>query len=135
MGTRSLTYVYDNKIEDAGLPLICMYRQYDGYVGGHGKELADFLVSKTLVNGLGADNNMVANGMGCLAALLVSHFKGNKPGDFYLQAPIVGVNSWQEYEYHVFEDGVTVVEGQLRDGHSIFTGTWAEFAEFCNKGE
>jgi hypothetical protein len=88
-----------------------------------------------LVNGLGAESNMVANGMGCLAALMVSHFKGDKAGDIYLQAPIVGVNSWQEYEYHVFEDGVTVIEGQLRDGHSIFTGTFEEFAEFCKKGE
>jgi len=37
MGTRSLTYVYDNKE-----PLVCMYRQFDGYPSGHGKELAEF---------------------------------------------------------------------------------------------
>ena len=31
MGTRSLTYVYENEA-----PIICMYRQFDGYPSGHG---------------------------------------------------------------------------------------------------
>ena len=48
MGTRSLTFVYDGKE-----PMINMYRQYDGYPQGHGKELADFLNSGTMVNGFG----------------------------------------------------------------------------------
>ena len=39
MGTRSLTYVYDDNND----PIICMYRQFDGYPTGHGSELADFL--------------------------------------------------------------------------------------------
>ena len=48
MGTRSLTFVYD---EDT--PLINMYRQYDGYPSGHGAELADFLnKSKYSISGL-----------------------------------------------------------------------------------
>lgn len=132
MGTRSLTYVYDNNMADAGAPLICMYRQYDGYIKVHGKELADFLASKKLVNGLGQDTENLANGMGCLAALLVCHFKQGKAGGFYLQAPIVGVYSGQEYEYHIFEDGIQVIEGQIRDGNIMFEGTWAEFAVFCN---
>ena len=40
MGTRSLTFVYDN--DDA---MINMYRQFDGYPSGHGLELAEFLNS------------------------------------------------------------------------------------------
>ena len=32
---------------------MCIYRQYDGYPSGHGHELAQFLGSKTLVNGFG----------------------------------------------------------------------------------
>ena len=38
MGTRSLTFVYDE--QEA---IINMYRQYDGYPTGHGAELAEFL--------------------------------------------------------------------------------------------
>ena len=47
MGTRSLTYVYDVKT-----PVVCMYRQYDGYPSGHGQELAEFLFDGKLVNGI-----------------------------------------------------------------------------------
>ena len=79
MGTRSLTYVYEDNT-----PIICMYRQYDGYMSGHGQELAEFLAPFTVVNGLGmGDNAGIANGMGCLAAQLVAHFKVGA-GQFYL---------------------------------------------------
>ena len=47
MGTRSLTYVYDGQT-----PIMCMYRQYDGYLSGHGQELANFLNELTLGNGI-----------------------------------------------------------------------------------
>ena len=39
MGTRSLTFVYDEN----GAKILNMYRQMDGYPSGHGKELAEFL--------------------------------------------------------------------------------------------
>lgn len=133
MGTRSLTYIYQDKQEDAGLPLLCIYKQYDGYVSGLGITLAEFINSGKLVNGLGANDSRVFNGMGCFAAQLVSHLKGETAGDVYLQAPILGVNSWQEYEYHIFENAVEVYEGQLRNGTKIFDGTWAEFLDFCKK--
>ena len=48
MGTRCLTFVYD----EAGDPLLNMYRQFDGYMSGHGAELAEFLHDRKLVNGL-----------------------------------------------------------------------------------
>ena len=64
MGTRSLTYIYDSHNEDI---LTCIYRQYDGYITGHGLELASYLSGFKIVNGLGArdENVKVANGMGC----------------------------------------------------------------------
>lgn len=103
MGTRSLTRV----IED-GKTIITMYRQYDGYPSGHGKELADFLKGIKIVNGLGADATSVANGAGCLAAQLVCNFK-KEPGGFYL-FPTDTVDAGQEYEYdvHVNEKLVTI---------------------------
>lgn len=48
MGTRSLTFVYD---EDDKTPIVNMYRQFDGYPSGHGADLADFLLPLRLVNG------------------------------------------------------------------------------------
>ena len=39
MGTRSLTYVYDDY--SVNTPIMCMYRQYDGYPTGHGAELSE----------------------------------------------------------------------------------------------
>ena len=44
MGTRSLTFVYEDKT-----PILNMYRQFDGYPSGHGQELADFLLSGKMV--------------------------------------------------------------------------------------
>ena len=133
MGTRSLTYVYNEKAVDAGAPLVCMYRQYDGYVSGHGAELAEFLMSGTLVNGLGATDSKVFNGMGCMAAQMIGHFKAGEAGGIYLQAPVVGLDAWQEYEYHVFSDEVVVYEGTIRHGEKIFSGTWEEFKDFCKE--
>ncbi len=135
MGTRSLTYVYDSEANDVSTPLLCLYRQYDGYPTGHGFELAEFLSSLTLVNGLGRDAKNVANGMGCLAGLLVCELKQGKAGDFYIYAPIVGQDAGHDYEYHVFQDSVSVYEGNIRDGNRLFKGTWEEFKSFCSEGE
>src|SRR5512146_1803261 len=102
MGTRSLTRVYDKD----GAEIICMYRQFDGYPSGHGAELACFLAPFRIVNGLRLDEKAgeIANGMGCLAAQIVAHFK-RTPGGFYLYPPGTSdVN--EDYEYAV----------ELRDG-------------------
>ena len=95
MGTRSLTFVYD---ED-GRTIISMYRQYDGYPSGHGKDLAEFLEPITMVNGIGMTEAVIANGPGCLAAQLVAHFKDG-PGGIYLE-PTTAVDCGQDYEYHI----------------------------------
>lgn len=96
MGTRSLTIIEDEK----GRKLATMYRQFDGYYDGHGKELADFLTGFKLVNGMGGDEpEKFANGLGCLAAQVVAHFK-KEPGGIYLYpAGVRGVG--EEYTYVV----------------------------------
>ncbi len=66
MGTRSLTRFYD---EQSDAVLVCIYRQYDGYPSGHGKDLAAFVAERKIVNGFGRSEQKLANGMGCLAAL------------------------------------------------------------------
>ena len=137
MGTRSLTFVYDEE----GRKLINMYRQYDGYPSGHGKDLAEFLEPITMVNGIGiSEARKIANGPGCLAAQLVSHFKDG-PGGIYLE-PTTAVDCGQDYEYHITAHGegapLTItcqrIEG-LRPFRrkKIFDGSIEEFKAFCEK--
>ena len=137
MGTRSLTFVYDEE----GRTIISMYRQYDGYPSGHGKELAEFLEPITMVNGIGiSEARKITNGPGCLAAQLVSHFKDG-PGGIYLE-PTTAVDCGQDYEYHIATHGegapLTItcqrIEG-LRPFRrkKIFDGSIEEFKAFCEK--
>jgi hypothetical protein len=120
MGTRSLTFVYDGDV-----PVINIYRQFDGYPSGHGHELAQFLDSKTLVNGFGKQNSFEANGMGCLAAQLIVQLK-HGVGGIYIY-PVSSTDCFQDYEYHVYEDKVIVKDPTA----VIFEGTWEEFGQFC----
>ena len=130
---------------DGETPIINLYRQYDGYPTGHGAELAEFLNGFKIVNGLGPDTpSRIANGMGCLAAQLVSHFKGDEAGQFYLYSPQT-VECGQDYEYHVYTKdkelrvritnrGCNFFGLTMSDtNESIFDGTVAEFTEFCSE--
>ena len=63
-----------------------IYNHYDGYPSGLGVTLADYLQGYKVVNGLGNDQELVANGIGCLAAQTVKYLK-NEPGQIYLQKP------------------------------------------------
>lgn len=119
MGTRSLTYVYDGET-----PIMCMYRQFDGYLEGHGQELANFLNELTIGNGISGKPELFtfANGMGCLAAQMIVWFK-KTPGGFYIYPVELGQNCWQDYEYHVYENKVVVKDPT----EVIFTGSWSEF--------
>ena len=125
MGTSSLTFFHNQEKK----VVVCMYGQYDGYMSGHGLDLAEFINSKKIVNGLAMDaDNTVANGMECLAALAVAHFKGDQPGNFYLY-PTDSILSGQDYTYNVYADKVVVKE---RDS-LLFSGSWSEFLEECRK--
>jgi hypothetical protein len=124
MGTRCLTFVYDG-----GTAVINMYRQFDGYPEGHGRELSDFLSQfDAVVNGMALnETRKVANGMGCLAAQMIAHFK-QTAGGFYIH-PVYEYDCGQEYEYHVYEDKVIV----KNPDEVIFQGDWKEFASFCEE--
>ena len=142
MGTRSLTFVYD----ESGKKIINMYRQFDGYPTGHGAELAEFLNSGRMVNGLrlGADEKFF-NGMGCLAAQLVAHFK-QESGGFYMYS-VDQKDCGQDFEYHImYDDGTLKIKvyncgvnffGLTQDDtyEPIFEGSLTEFTEFCREKE
>ena len=130
MGTRSLTRVFED-----GQQVVNMYRQFDGYPSGHGKELFDFLDGLVVVNGLsGGPDKRIANGAGCLAAQLVSHFK-TEPGGIYLVTGSPG-NHGQEYEYQVrcnfATKDVNIVVKNYRK-KVLFEGSVADFGIFCDK--
>ena len=99
MGTQALTRVYD----EYGHCLMCMHTQYDGYVeDGYGDELVAFLKDKVVLDGF-LDETLETsfNGLGCLAAAVVVHFKKDI-GNTYLM-PMEGLAGY-EYEYHVYVD-------------------------------
>jgi hypothetical protein len=127
MGTRSLTYVYDGET-----PIMCMYRQYDGYLSGHGQELANFLNELTLGNSIpdSGDLYTYANGMGDLAAQMIVWFK-KTPGGFYIHPIDFNQECCQEYEYHVYENEVIV----KNPTEVIFSGSWNKFLLLTTESE
>ena len=144
MGTRSLTFVYE-KYGQIQKPVVNMYRQFDGYPTGHGAELAEFLSAGKIVNGLSVErDNLEFNGMGCLAAQMVAHFKQSS-GGFYIH-PVDITDCGQDYEYHVYDkSGKLYIEvyncgcnffGMSGDTHDIiFKGNLKEFTKFCKEKE
>jgi len=126
MGTRCLTIIHDEAV-----PLICMRRQYDGYLRGHGLELATFLLDMKIVNGLGLERKRVANGAGCLAAQMIAQFK-TVPGDFYIESIPADPEDLDQIDYvynvHVDAGEITVtVVGDRQE----FQGTAAELFDYC----
>jgi hypothetical protein len=110
----SITYVHES---DRRSPvLVRMLRHSDGGLSAHGKELKDFLSGITLVNGLSVNQRAVANGMDCLAAQIVAHFKGvtNNAGGIYLTLPTMSAEG-ADFSYRVFEQNKVIyleVEGR-----------------------
>ena len=138
MGTRSLTTFIatwkDAKTDKVkNDKIVTMYRQFDGYPTGHGLELAEFLAQGKLVNGISAgEKQLVFNGMGCLAAQAVAHFKDG-PGGIYLHRGGT-TNCWEEYHYEVIgneEDKILTLKCFEIGGMKklIFSGTPQEFIE------
>ena len=105
MGTRSLTYIEESYGENREKKqnILCMYRQYDGYLSGHGAELAEFLQDFNVVNGYNSGTpERSANGMGCLAAQLIAHFKDGI-GNIYIHEPNDS-DCGEEYTYTIYEE-------------------------------
>jgi hypothetical protein len=133
MGTRSLTFVYD-QYGEVQKPVCNMYRQFDGYPSGHGAELAEFL-----------NNCDSYNGMGCLAAQMIHNFKTESYNVYLYPTDIT--NCGQDYEYHIsqkkdglylelFNCGCNMFGLTMSDTHElIFQGYLSEFTKFCSSEE
>ena len=124
MGTRSTTKI----IDEMGSVIVNMYRQFDGYFEGHGLELAEFLDGKEVINGIGGQSmDQAANGMGCLAAQMIAHFKTGI-GGIYIESPDVE----EDFNYIVqIKDGKLVLEARGYD--KLFSGTPREFRELIGQ--
>lgn len=143
MGTRSLTTFIERwNDETTGkkkqVKIVTMYRQMDGYPEGHGIDLADFLAGGTVVNGLpvgvitGEDKTLYFNGMGCLSAQVIGHFKTNSGGIYLHRGGTT--NCWEQYKYEVIVDEDNPKEILLRcydvyDRKWIFEGSPKDFVK------
>lgn len=143
MGTRSLTRVIDRQqglsfakghlAKNVRKSYINMYRQFDGYIGGMGVDLAEFLLPFTVVNGIKLnEERKIANGTGCLAAQIAAHFKTDA-GGIYLH-PTKGKPGycWEEYIYTIFvtddqeKDNIMIAVYDVWKKDNIFIGTPAQ---------
>lgn len=138
MGTRSLTTFIEKWTDDKGkvhqTKIVTMYRQFDGYPSGHGIDLANFLAGGKVVNGISpSEKELVFNGMGCLAAQAVAHFKTG-PGGIYLHRGGT-TNCWEQYRYEVIVDddtkGLTLKCYEVGNKRSklLFEGTPQDFID------
>jgi hypothetical protein len=141
MGTRSTTLFIETYKDESGKQkknkIVVMYRQYDGYPSGHGQELAEFLSKGKMVNGIGlGDTETVFNGMGCLTAQVVAHFKDGA-GGIYLQSNDKGC--WEDYRYQVIGDfdtkEITIRVFNSSKSKPIFVGTPTEMLNWIGQTE
>lgn len=130
MGTRSTTRVVCGDVT-----LVNMYRQFDGYISGHGADLAAFLNTQRMTYGIpfhesAGEGKVWSNGAGCLAAQLVARFKKAAPGGIYIAEP----GDWEEYNYTVEVGEYTnAIRVKVHHGASeipIFDGTLEEFTAY-----
>lgn len=62
MGTRSTTTIHEMKsLDEEEKPVCRFYRHWDGYLSGHGQDLADWLKDKVLVNGWSSNSTYKKN--------------------------------------------------------------------------
>jgi len=132
MGTRSLT-VINSEWDDS--EICVLYRQFDGYPEGHGTDLLHFLKDMNIVNGMGSENMKlkISNGMDCLAAQIVAHFKTG-PGYFYIHS--AGSRDMCEefiYTIYVKDKNLCIkVEDTYDDGHLLFNGDLNQYEKWIN---
>lgn len=147
MGTRSVTRFFDGEDKQ----ICALYAQYDGYPSGHGAALAKFLNGLLIVNGLRGGDEKTANGMNCLAAMIIAHLKEGA-GTYYLYGPDA---EDQEFVYEIrpprgdkrdpvanqpLGEPVLAVRSRTFDKGTwkpvpLFSGTAQEFCVWLAKGE
>ncbi len=97
MGTRCLTKVFDGAEE-----VCCIFRHWDGYPDGHGKDLLEMLADKRVVNGYSSAAKLPQaqrlNGPGRVAAFIVKTLFDQKRDPDILPP---GTTCGEDFEYRV----------------------------------
>ena len=102
--------------------IVDIYHHWDGYPEGLGVTLGWYFSGKRIVNGIGSRDNedLIFNGMGCLAASLVAHLKDG-PGNVYIEGR--NQHGWIEYHYYVWgADGKSIYISIFNSDECIFVG-------------
>ena len=108
--------------EEPNQTIVDIYHHWDGYPEGLGVTLASYLDDKRIVNGIGSKDNedLIFNGMGCLAASLVAELKDG-PGNVYIESR--DQHGWIDYYYVIWGDTDKDVWISIFDsGECIFVG-------------
>ena len=80
MSTKAILIIKENSNT-----LVTIYKHWDGYIkDGFGENIYNFLKDKKIVDSISNRDSEQFNGMGCLAASLIAHFKKG-PGDVYIE--------------------------------------------------
>lgn len=126
MSSRSVTYFVDDDKTIVG-----MYCHGDALPNHYGKSLGKFLRKFKLVNGLGMDNHNIANGIGCLAAQTIAHFKKGAGKYYIVSKDYVD----RDLEYHVYSPDEKEIWVRVRnsDEEELFVGNISDFVKWCRK--
>ena len=142
MGIRSLTTFIETYVDDKEkkhtTKIVTMYKQMDGYPSGYGKELAGFLARGKMVSGISVgEKEIVFNGMGCLSAQVVAHFKEGAGGIYLHRGGTTDCG--EEYRYEILFDGKRLTMKAIEVGWKtkdkvIFDGSPSEFEQWVEIG-
>ena len=102
--------------------IVDIYHHWDGYPEGLGVTLGWYLSGKRVVNGIGSKDNedLIFNGMGCLAASLVAYLKDG-PGNVYIEPR--ESHGWIDYEYFIWGyEGKSIYISIFSNDECIFVG-------------
>ena len=102
MGTRCTIQFSSVDKDNSVNTYVTIYQQFDGYPEGVGLALAEWLKSKTMINGIGEGQwtSKYANGIDCLVAQFIRDFK-HEVGDLYIDLPSSATSKFIDYHYEV----------------------------------
>ena len=120
MGTRALIHIKES--DKQSQTLCTIYRQFDGYPEGLGKDILAIIQNKWISNGIQED---AFNGMGCLAAWLIGELKEDI-GNVYIYPPDA-VDVGEEYTYTVYTSDRQLNFGEVK---AIFVDVDIELSEY-----
>ena len=128
MGTRS-TITFYSRMSGTNFFLANIYQQYDGYLEGVGKELCEWLKSKTIVNGFSKSGFDIANGAGCLTAKYISEFKPLTGGLYIYPEDVAHEDCDYNYSVIIDEDWISSPFENNKNAEDIITievDNWGE---------